>query len=217
MSAKTKIVVLHMKELIYTGIFAALGILFIVLLVIMFLPDKKNAGGTTGAETTGNDTPVSSTNIYIPGIYTTELVLGGQVVDVEVIVDSTSITSIQMVNLSEAVTTMYPLLQPTFDTICQQVYETQSLEGITYTADSKYTSLVLLEAIKSSLEKATHTEEILPEVLPSAEAFPEAEFLPGAEALPETEVLPNADVLPSADTLLDTETTSVSATATQAS
>ena len=40
MSAKTKIVVLHMKELIYTAIFAVLGILFIVLLAMMFLPGK---------------------------------------------------------------------------------------------------------------------------------------------------------------------------------
>ena len=43
MSAKTKIVVLHMKELIYTGIFAVLGILFVVLLVMMFLPDKEES------------------------------------------------------------------------------------------------------------------------------------------------------------------------------
>ena len=41
MHSKTKIVVLHMKELIYTGIFVLLGILFIVLLVMMFVPDKK--------------------------------------------------------------------------------------------------------------------------------------------------------------------------------
>ena len=42
MSSKTKIVVLHLKELIYTGIFALLGILFIILLIIMFVPkDKK--------------------------------------------------------------------------------------------------------------------------------------------------------------------------------
>ena len=42
MSSKTKIVVLHLKELIYTGIFALLGILFIILLIIMFIPkDKK--------------------------------------------------------------------------------------------------------------------------------------------------------------------------------
>lgn len=41
MHSKTKIVVLHMKELIYTGIFVLLGILFIVLLVMMFVPDKN--------------------------------------------------------------------------------------------------------------------------------------------------------------------------------
>ena len=36
MSSKTKIVVLHLKELIYTGIFVILGILFVILLFIMF-------------------------------------------------------------------------------------------------------------------------------------------------------------------------------------
>ena len=38
MSAKTKIVVLHMKELIYTAIFVGLGILLVMLLLFMFLP-----------------------------------------------------------------------------------------------------------------------------------------------------------------------------------
>ena len=156
MSAKTKIVVLRMKELIYTGIFAVLGIVLVVMLVMMF----TSKGNDASAEDTPTETPstdsvtTSSDALYIPGIYTTELVLGGESVDVEVIVDKDSITSIRMVNLNEAVTTMYPLLQPTLDSICSQVYETQSLEDITYTADSKYTSLVLLEAIKSSLDKA---------------------------------------------------------------
>lgn len=151
MSAKTKIVVLHMKELIYTGIFAILGLLFLVLLIMMFLPGKDK-------ESTPNGTPepdiTETASLYIPGIYTTELVLGSQSIDVEVIVDKDSITSIRMVNLNDAVTTMYPLLQPTFDSICEQVYSQQSLENITYTADSKYTSLVLLEAIQNSLDKA---------------------------------------------------------------
>ena len=80
--------------------------------------------------------------------------LGSESIDVEVIVDKDSITSIQMVNLGEAVATMYPLLQPTFDSICAQVMEQQSLESISYTPESKYTSLVLLEAIQNSLEKA---------------------------------------------------------------
>lgn len=150
MSAKTKIVVLHMKELIYTGIFAALGILIVILLVVMFLPKKENSQ-TSGSITDAAD----SDSLYIPGIYTTELVLGSQAIDVEVIVDKDTITSIRMVNLNDAVTTMYPLLEPTFDSICQQVYELQSLDQVTYTADSKYTSLVLLEAIRNSLSKAT--------------------------------------------------------------
>lgn len=169
MSAKTKIVVLHMKELIYTGIFAALGILFIVLLIMMFLPEKRNTGEETPPETEvpgDNTVAAGSASLYIPGIYTTELVLGGQAIDVEVIVAQDAITSIRLVNLSEAVTTMYPLLQPTLDAICEQVYTTQSLEQISYTDDSKYTSLVLLEAIQNSLKKASSsaTEEPLAEI-----------------------------------------------------
>ena len=50
---------------------------------------------------------------------------------------------------------MYPLLQPTFDSLCQQIYDSQSLDNITYSTESKYTSLVLLEAIKNSLGKAS--------------------------------------------------------------
>ena len=41
MSSKTKIVVLHMKEIIYTAVFAALAVILIVLLLFMFLPKNK--------------------------------------------------------------------------------------------------------------------------------------------------------------------------------
>lgn len=153
MSAKTKIVVLHMKELIYTGIFCLLGVLFIVLLIMMFLPDKEK-------EITPEDVAAAATSqssLYIPGIYTTELVLGNQAIDVEVIVEKDAVTSIRLINLNEAVTTMYPLLEPALDSICTQIYESQSLDTVTYTSDSKYTSLVLLEAIQSSLDKASVT------------------------------------------------------------
>ncbi len=164
MSAKTKIVVLHMKELIYTGIFAVLGILFVVLLVMMLLPDKEDStqpDAPTGTESPGGSdvpdgtSPVSdAASLYIPGVYNTELVLGDQTMNVEVMVDRDTITSIQLVNLSDAVTTMYPLLQPAFDSLTAQICEQQSLENLKYDTDSKYTSLVLLEAIRNSLEKA---------------------------------------------------------------
>lgn len=154
MSAKTKIVVLHRKELMYTGIFVALGVLFLILLIMMFLPDKENSQPRETNSTVTTD----AVPIYIPGIYTTELILGNESIDVEVVVDKDSITSIRMLNVNDAVTTMYPLLEPTFESICDQVYELQTLEGVTYSSENKYTSLVLLETIQTSLDKAYITE-----------------------------------------------------------
>lgn len=162
MSSKTKIVVLHMKEIIYTGIFLALGVLLLIFLIILFLPSKED---TIPAEPTAspeisteaeNETAVSSSSVYLPGIYNTEVVLNDQTINVEVIVDQNGISSIELVNLSEAITTMYPLLEPAFDSLKAQVLETQSIDDITYTQESKYTSLVLLEAIRKSLNKAQH-------------------------------------------------------------
>lgn len=144
MSSKTKIVVLHLKELIYTGIFAVLGILFIILLIIMFVPKNKE-------ENNAVENPAAT---YVPGIYTTSLILNDNAVDVEVTVDETNINDIRIVNLDEAVTTMFPLLEPSFDDLANQIIKNQSLDHITYADDNKYTSMVLLNAIKTSLGKA---------------------------------------------------------------
>lgn len=144
MSSKTKIVVLHLKELIYTGIFAVLGILFIILLIIMFVPKNKE-------ENNAVENPAAT---YVPGIYTTSLILNDNAVDVEVTVDETNINDIRIVNLDEAVATMFPLLEPSFDDLANQIIKNQSLDNITYADDNKYTSMVLLNAIKTSLAKA---------------------------------------------------------------
>lgn len=144
MSSKTKIVVLHLKELIYTGIFAVLGILFIILLIIMFLPKNKDKDTNT----------LQPENSYMPGIYTTSLVLNDNIVDIEVTVDEANINSIRIVNLDEAVSAMYPLIEPAFEDLASQICENQSLNGITYSDDNKYTSMVLLDTIKASLQKA---------------------------------------------------------------
>lgn len=149
MSSKTKIVVLHVKELIYTGIFAALGILLIVLLILMFLPDKEEEQKETSAVVTQ-----TNSSSYIPGVYTTSLLLNDNVVEIEVTVDEHNINSVRLVNLDEAVATMYPLIQPSFEELADQILTTQSLDEVTYPEESKYTSMILLDAITASLEKA---------------------------------------------------------------
>lgn len=143
MEKKTKIVVLHMKELVYTGIFVGLGIILIILLIVMFMPDKD-----------GENETKPTVSEYVAGVYSTSVMLNGNTFDVEVAVDKERINSIQLKNISETVTTMYPLLEPALEKLAQQIYVNQSTENIEYDEENKYTSMLLLSAIDSSLQKA---------------------------------------------------------------
>lgn len=138
MNSKTKIIVLHMKEIIYTAVFIVLAILLIILLAVMFRP--------------GRDTGTSRQ--YTPGTYTSTLSLNDNSLEVEVNVDENHINSIRFSNLDESITTMYPLIQPAMETLADQVCQKQSLEDITLPTDNPYTSQVILDAISQALEKA---------------------------------------------------------------
>lgn len=144
MSSKTKIVVLHMKEILYTVIFAVLAIVFIILLVAMFRPKQQE----TGAEV----------KQYTPGTYTSAVTLGSTALEVEVTVDEAHINSIRFSNLDETVATMYPLAQPAIENLAEQICEKQSLEDIEMSDESPYTSQVLLNAVGEALEKAKAAE-----------------------------------------------------------
>ena len=139
MGSKTKIVVLHMKEIIYTLIFAALGILLIILLVIMFRFGHSS-------------TPTASARLYTPGIYTSSLTLNNTNLEVEVTVDESQIKAIRLSNLDESTAAM--LLQPAIENIADQVCKTQSTDNITLSSETPYTSQILLDAINEAIEKA---------------------------------------------------------------
>lgn len=141
MSSRTKIIVLHMKEIIYTAVFAALGIVLIILLVIMFRP---------GAEQPQKNMKQQ----YTPGIYTSTLTLNNTNLEVEVAVDQSQITSIRFSNLDETVTAMFPLIQPAIEDIAEQIYDSQSLDDITLPEDTPYTSQIILDAVRDAVEKA---------------------------------------------------------------
>ena len=145
MSAKTRIVVLHMREVIYTAIFAALALLLILLLVFMFRGKK------------GSD--AQETMKYVSGVYTSSILLNNQTMDLKVVVDDNRINAISLDNLDETAATMYPLMQPALDNISQQIYEKQSTEDITYDEANQYTSVVLLNAINDALSRAEVKEE----------------------------------------------------------
>ncbi|BCJ97673.1 hypothetical protein [Anaerocolumna chitinilytica] len=146
--ANTKIVVLHLKEIIYTVLFAGLGILLIILLVIMFV--SKN-----------NDKSDSTTDArYIPGVYTSTFVLNDTSLNLEVIVDRDHINSVRIVNIDDAITTMFPLVEPTLEKIADQLYNGTDIKDVEISNDSKYTENYLVNAIKSTLAKAEPSSNV---------------------------------------------------------
>lgn len=138
--SKTRIVVIQLKEIVYTAIFVGLGILLILLLVFMFLPKNKDKA--------------SSHAQYVPGVYTHEITIGETPLNVEVVVDSNHINSVTVANLSDSVTTMYPLVEPALDDIANQLQNNVSLEDLVLSQDCKYTQLLLIQGVECALLKA---------------------------------------------------------------
>lgn len=142
MSAKTKIIIMKKRELIYTAIFAALAIVFLILMVMMFHPDGATAR------------PSSHKKLYQPGIYTTSITLNNNVMDLQVRVDQDHINSISLVNLSETAAAAFPLMEPALEKLATQICATQSTKEIYYEEASQYTSQMLLRAIEDALDLA---------------------------------------------------------------
>lgn len=151
MASKTKIVVLHLKELIYTGIFIVLGICFLILLLIMFGSDKEDATDNNIQKNTESAQVTTGESLYTPGVYKSTISLDGHVVELTITASEDGISSITMEPLDSHIATMYPLIQPTFDTIAKQMCNG---EDVTTASDNRYTSSLLLSAIESALKSA---------------------------------------------------------------
>lgn len=142
MSAKTKIVVVHMKNLILTGILIGIGILLLLMSLSICL-SQEHIGEST-----------ATTQSYIPGVYSSSVKLNDTAIDVQVTVDENNINSVALINLNDTVETMYPLVKPAMEDLQNQILEKQSTSDIDYSENSQYTSKVLLNAINDALSKA---------------------------------------------------------------
>ena len=146
MSAKTKIVVLRMKRIIFLALLGVVGILLGILILALIFP-KENS--------TVSESQDAAVSKYIPGVYTSSSMLEGTEVDVQVVVDENNINSVSLVQLDDTIETMYPLITPTIEDLEAQILEKQSFDEITYAENSQYTSIVLLGAIQDAISKAS--------------------------------------------------------------
>jgi uncharacterized protein with FMN-binding domain len=73
-------------------------------------------------------------------------------------VDQERIKDVALVNLQEDVAVMYPLMEPTLESLKEQILDQQNLDNITCESENQYTSAVLLGAVSQALAKAAPSE-----------------------------------------------------------
>ncbi len=132
----TKFMVIKLKELIKTAVFAVLGVIIIIGLVYFFLPKSEK------------------TAKYEPGTYTAEVALNGETAIVEVKVNSKKIKSVSLQETSDTIPVFYPLLQETAEDIGKQIVKNQSLE-VEVSPQNTYTAQLFLEAVDNGLQQAS--------------------------------------------------------------
>ncbi len=150
--AKTRIIVLKLKKLLRIAIPVALILVLFVLLFVLFLSPKND-------DTNNGESVTPTVATYRAGVYNSVIELNDSFLNLEVVVDTDHINSVRLVNLDEATAAMYPLMEPAAADLNAQLSAGTPLEEVTLSESSKYTQTLLLEGIKSTLEKASISEE----------------------------------------------------------
>lgn len=132
----SKFVVIKLKDVLKKAILTIIGFLIIAgVLYLCIHRDEKEA-------------------CYVPGTYSSEIILHNSPVSVQVTVSSNTITDISLLNMGETQEVFYPLFQQSLNELSSEIIETQSTD-IALEKDKEVTGGILLKAVNSALEKAT--------------------------------------------------------------
>lgn len=131
----TKFVVVKMRELLKTAVFAVLGVIILVGLITFFL--RMGAGEETGQ--------------YRDGTYEAAVQLGTEQAVVSVEINDGKIAQVTMQEMAESVAVMYPMVESTMDEIAAQVIQNQSAQQVDVSSQQTYSAQVLLDAVAQCL------------------------------------------------------------------
>lgn len=100
--SKTKIVVLRMKEVVYTAVFVGIGVLLLIVLFFMF--GRQNSPKSESTQSTINNESSTYKNdaIYRAGIYESQFVIGEKTINLEVALDEEQVKSVKVKNLEKS-------------------------------------------------------------------------------------------------------------------
>lgn len=133
---KTKFMVIKLRELIKTVLFAVIGAIIIIMLIIILVPKSADAK-------------------YKSGTYTTNINMGDETASVCLTFSETKITDATFIPTTDTLTVFYPLAQTTADDICTQIVDAQSTEGVTPAPDYAVTGELIIAAADSCIERAS--------------------------------------------------------------
>ena len=146
---KSRFVVLRMKDIIRTGIFILIGIVLLVALIWAIMPNRSPQNDTGSVSATFGS--------FVPGTYTSYIILHNRPIVVSVTVDEEAILDIAISEIEETVEVFYPLIRPTMTTLTQQILTTQNT-NIEAPLETLHTSRILLDAINMALYQAQATQ-----------------------------------------------------------
>lgn len=134
--AGSKFMVIKLKELIKTAVFAILGVVILMGMIWFFLGmgDKDEA-------------------LYRDGVYHTQVTLGEEKAMVSVTIEEGLIANVELSDMSETATVFYPLMETAAEEVCREVVKTQSLE-ISVSKANAYSAQEVLQAVAKGLEQA---------------------------------------------------------------
>ena len=151
--SKTKIVVLRMKEVVYTAVFVGLGILLLIVLFFMFGRQNSPKSESTQSNISNESSTYKNDAVYRAGIYESQFVIGENTINLEVALDEEQVKSVKVKNLDESVETMYPLMKSAVKDVSKQLSSGVSIDEVVLSKNSMYTEKLVLDAVKTVLDE----------------------------------------------------------------
>jgi len=138
-----KIFVLHKKDLIRIGAIVLVGLVLVIAALVLLIPRR----GGAPAE------PPGVMARFIPGTYSSTILLNEEPLHVRVTVSENEILSIYMTDMGDVQRVFYPLFEPRMHELAEQVLRYQSAH-INPLTDYPVTTGILQEAVQTALELA---------------------------------------------------------------
>ncbi len=133
--SKTRFMVIKLKELIKTAIFAIIGAAIIIALIIMIVPKSSDAK-------------------YKSGTYTSNISIGDETAAITLTFSDNEITDMAFVPTSDTFELFYPLAQTTAEEIKAQIMSNQSTDNIELSYDSQMTGEIILNGANACIQRA---------------------------------------------------------------